>query len=84
MTRDGGKRGKESPMSEVPKSVEELFDDGHAIDEALALAAKDARRLHKALDNPTATGRNPKRSRSRRMAIHHLPPCSQKQTPRSR
>jgi hypothetical protein len=36
-------------------TVKELFDDGRAIDLALREAARDARRLHKALGNPMAT-----------------------------
>jgi hypothetical protein len=35
--------------------VEELFEDGRAIDNALKEAARDARRLYKALGNPMAT-----------------------------
>jgi hypothetical protein len=45
-------------MSEPRKSIEELFEDGEAIDEALRLAAQDARRLHKALGHPMATWRD--------------------------
>ena len=33
-------------------TVKELFEDGRAIDDALLAAARDARRLHKALGNP--------------------------------
>ena len=36
-------------------ALDELFEDGRAIDEALKEAARDARRLHKALGNPMAT-----------------------------
>lgn len=36
-------------------TITELFEDGRAIDEALLEAARDARRLHKALGNPMAT-----------------------------
>jgi hypothetical protein len=36
-------------------TVKELFEDGRAIDDALREAARDARRLHKALGNPMAT-----------------------------
>jgi predicted ATPase len=36
-------------------ALAELFEDGRAIDEALKEAARDARRLHKALGNPMAT-----------------------------
>jgi len=36
-------------------TIDELFEDGRLIDEALRLAARDARRLHKALGSPMAT-----------------------------
>jgi predicted ABC-type ATPase len=36
-------------------TIDELFEDGRAIDEALKEAARDARRFHKALGNPMAT-----------------------------
>ena len=42
-------------MSDVKRSIEEIFDDGRAIDEALKEAARDARRFHKAIGNPMAT-----------------------------
>ena len=42
-------------MSESKSTINELFEDGRAIDEALREAARDARRLHKALGNPMAT-----------------------------
>ena len=42
-------------MSDPEPTLKELFDDGRAIDEALREAARDARRLHKALGNPMAT-----------------------------
>jgi hypothetical protein len=42
-------------MSDVKPTLDELFEDGRAIDEALLEAARDARRLHKALGNPVAT-----------------------------
>lgn len=42
-------------MSENKSTIDELFEDGRAIDEALKEAARDARRLHKALGNPMAT-----------------------------
>lgn len=43
-------------MSDDAKpTLDELFEDGSAIDEALKEAARDARRLHKALGNPMAT-----------------------------
>ena len=45
-------------MSENNPTIDELFQDGHAIDEALREAARDARRLHKALGNPMATWTN--------------------------
>ena len=43
------------PMSETKPTLEELFEDGRAIDEALREAARDARRFHKAMGNPMAT-----------------------------
>ncbi len=42
-------------MSDPNLTLDELFEDGSAIDEALKEAARDARRLHKALGNPMAT-----------------------------
>lgn len=42
-------------MSSQEPTVKELFEDGRAIDDALREAARDARRLHKALGNPMAT-----------------------------
>ncbi len=42
-------------MSDTKSTIDELFEDGRAIDEALKEAARDARRLHKALGNPMAT-----------------------------
>jgi hypothetical protein len=42
-------------MSDNKSTIDELFEDGRAIDEALKEAARDARRLHKALGNPMAT-----------------------------
>ena len=42
-------------MCENKSRLDELFEDGRAIDEALKDAARDARRLHKALGNPMAT-----------------------------
>jgi hypothetical protein len=42
-------------MSNPEPTLDELFEDGRAIDEALKEAARDARRLHKALGNPMAT-----------------------------
>jgi hypothetical protein len=42
-------------MSDVKRSIEEIFEDGRAIDEALKEAARDARRFHKAIGNPMAT-----------------------------
>ena len=42
-------------MSDSEPTLKELFEDGRAIDEALKEAARDARRLHKALGNPMAT-----------------------------
>ena len=42
-------------MNENKSTIDELFEDGRAIDEALKEAARDARRLHKALGNPMAT-----------------------------
>ena len=45
-------------MIDNKSTLDELFEDGRAIDEALKEAARDARRLHKALGNPMATWRN--------------------------
>ena len=45
-------------MSDNKSTLDELFEDGRAIDEALKEAARDARRLHKALGNPMAAWRN--------------------------
>jgi hypothetical protein len=42
-------------MNDDQSTIDELFEDGRAIDEALREAARDARRLHKALGNPMAT-----------------------------
>lgn len=42
-------------MSDGKSTIDDLFEDGHAIDEALKEAARDARILHKALKNPMAT-----------------------------
>ena len=42
-------------MSHSEPTIKELFEDGREIDEALREAARDARRLHKALANPMAT-----------------------------
>lgn len=42
-------------MSDDKSTLDELFEDGRAIDEGLREAARDARRLHKALGNPMAT-----------------------------
>jgi hypothetical protein len=42
-------------MSEHKPTLDELFEDGRAIDEALRAAARDARILHKAFGHPMAT-----------------------------
>ena len=42
-------------MSQHAPTIDELFEDGRAIDEALREAARDARRLHKAFGRPMAT-----------------------------
>ena len=42
-------------MSNMERTIKELFENGRAIDEALKEGARDARRLHKALGNPMAT-----------------------------
>lgn len=47
-------------MSDPEPTLDELFEDGQAIDDALIEAARDARRLHKALGNPMATWRDGK------------------------
>jgi hypothetical protein len=44
-------------MNESKSTIDELLEDGRAIDEALSEAARDARRLHKALGNAMATWR---------------------------
>ena len=51
----GSKRLQVTTMSDREPTIDELFEDGRLIDEALRLAARDARRLHKALGNPMAT-----------------------------
>ena len=45
-------------MTEQPKTVAELFEEGDPIDEALRLGVADARRLHKRLGVPMATWRD--------------------------
>ena len=45
-------------MNNTDPTLDELFEDGRAIDEALREAARDARRLHKALGHPMATMKN--------------------------
>ena len=45
-------------MSSDYPTLDELFEDGRAIDEALREAARDARRFHKAIGNPMATWRD--------------------------
>jgi hypothetical protein len=47
-------------VSDTEPTLDELFEDGKAIDDALIEAARDARRLHKALGNPMATWRDGK------------------------
>ena len=42
-------------MSDSEVDLDRLFEDGQEIDAALKEAARDARRLHKALGNPMAT-----------------------------
>ena len=42
-------------MSDTEPTLDELFEDGRAIDEALREASRDARRFHKAMGNPMAT-----------------------------
>jgi hypothetical protein len=42
-------------MSNMERTIKELFENGRAIDEALKEGARDARRLHKALGSPMAT-----------------------------
>jgi hypothetical protein len=42
-------------VSNHEPTVKELLEDGRAIDDALLEAARDARRMHKALGNPMAT-----------------------------
>ncbi|MGQ0732222.1 MAG: hypothetical protein ACT4QD_01050 [Acidobacteriota bacterium] len=45
-------------MNDDTPSIDDLFEDGRAIDEALRLAAADARRLHKRLGHPMAIWRD--------------------------
>ena len=45
-------------MTDRERSIDELFDEGTPIDLALEDAARDARRLHKALGHPMATWRD--------------------------
>jgi hypothetical protein len=42
-------------MTDRQPTIEELFEDGRAIDEALLRAAAEARRLHKTLGHPMAS-----------------------------
>jgi hypothetical protein len=51
----GTRRPKGIRMSDHEPTLDELFEDGRAIDEALREAARDARRFHKAMGNPMAT-----------------------------
>jgi hypothetical protein len=51
----GGRRPGSRATSDRKLTLDELFADGRAIDEALEEAARDARRFHKALGNPMAT-----------------------------
>ncbi len=46
--RRGAMRQRGMTMSEAKPTLDELFEDGRAIDEALLEAARDARRFHKA------------------------------------
>jgi hypothetical protein len=41
-------------VSEHKPTIDELFEDGREIDEALLRAAREARRLHKGLGHPMA------------------------------
>jgi hypothetical protein len=45
-------------MSKPERTLDQLFEDGQSIDDALKDAARDARRIHKALGNPMATWRD--------------------------
>lgn len=47
-------------MSDHEPTIDELFEDGRLIDEALLRAAADARRLHKRLGHPMAVWREGK------------------------
>lgn len=58
MHRHGAKRRRDMKMSNSEPTLNDLFEDGRAIDEALRDAARDARRFHKALGNPMATWRD--------------------------
>jgi hypothetical protein len=42
-------------MNSTERTIDDIFEDGRPIDEALREAARDARRLHKALGRPMAT-----------------------------
>src|SRR5436190_657982 len=53
--RPGAKLHRGMTMSSAEMTLDDLFEDGRAIDEALMDAARDARRFHKALGNPMAT-----------------------------
>ena len=53
--RRGGLPPADTFMNDDKSTLDELFEDGRAIDEALKEAARDARRFHKALGNPMAT-----------------------------
>jgi hypothetical protein len=50
-----GRPVKDLSMSDTEPTLDELFEDGRAIDEAQWEAARDARRFHKAMGNPMAT-----------------------------
>ncbi len=51
----GDQAAQQYVVSDSEPTIEELFEDGRAIDEALKEAARDARRFHKAMGNPMAT-----------------------------
>jgi predicted ABC-type ATPase len=54
----GVKPHRGTTLSNAEPTLDELFEDGRAIDDALREAARDARRFHKAIGNPMATWRD--------------------------
>ncbi len=58
MLLSGVKPCEDMAMSDAEVDIDRLFEDGREIDQALKEAARDARRIHKALGNPMATWRD--------------------------